>query len=60
LHENNLTADERYTGKVMSNLKYEILNRNIEFGFEKLIAQISRTKQEYPVSLQQCKISEFL
>jgi len=60
LHENNLTADERYTDKVMSNLKYEILNRNIEFGFENLIAQISRMKQECPVSLQQCRISEFL
>src|SRR6187402_1333110 len=60
LHENNLTADERYTDKVMSNLKYEILNRNIEFGFENLIAQIARMKQGCPVSLQQCRISEFL
>jgi len=60
VHENNLTADELYTDKVMSILKYQVLNKNIEFGFEKLIAKISKVKQQFPVSLQQCRISEFL
>jgi len=60
VHGNNLTADELYTDKVMSILKYQVLNKNIEFGFEKLIAKISKVKQQFPVSLQQCRISEFL
>ena len=60
LHENNLSANKIYTDKVLNNLKDQITKRNIEFGFNELIKQISQLAMSYPISLKQCTISEFV
>ena len=60
LHENNLSANKIYTDKVLNNLKDAITKRNIVFGFNELMEQISQLAMSYPISLKQCKISEFV
>ena len=60
LHENNLSANRAYTDKVMSNLKDEISKRNISFGFNQLIEQITQSRQAFAISLKQCKMSDFV
>jgi hypothetical protein len=55
-----LSANRTYTDKVMNNLKDEISKRNIAFGFDQLIEQITKLRQRYAISLKQCKMSEFV
>jgi hypothetical protein len=55
-----LSANRTYTDKVINNLKDEISKTNISFGFNQLIEQITQLRQAYPISLKQCKISEYV
>jgi DNA repair photolyase len=59
-HENNLSASRTYTDKVLNNLKDEISKRNIAFGFNQLIEQITQPRQVCAISLKQRKMSEFV
>jgi DNA repair photolyase len=59
-HEKNLSANRTYIDKVVNNLKDEISKRNIAFGFDQLIEQITQLRQGYKISLKQCKMSEFV
>jgi DNA repair photolyase len=58
-HENNLGASKTYTDKVISKVKNEISKKDIVFGFNELIEQITPLRKSYPISFKQCRISEF-
>jgi DNA repair photolyase len=58
-NEKNQSANKTYIDKVLNNLKYEVSKRNIVFGIEELIEQLTKVKQEYTISSKQCRISEF-
>jgi DNA repair photolyase len=60
LHKNNLSANKGYTDKVVNNLKDEISKRNLVFGIDELIDQISELTLDYTISLKQQQISDFV
>jgi len=60
LHENNLSANKAYTDKVVNNLKDQISKRNLVFGIDEIIDQISHLTQDYTISLKQHQISDFV
>jgi len=60
LHENNLSANKAYTDKVVNNLKDQISKRNLVFGIDEIIDQISDLTKEYTISLKQHQISDFV
>jgi DNA repair photolyase len=59
-HENNLGANKTYIDKVISNLKDDISKKDIAFGFNELIEQMTRLRKSYPISFKQSRISEFV
>lgn len=60
LHENSLSANTTYTDNVVNNLKAVISKKNIAFGFNELLQQITNSRQSYAISLKQRKLSEFV
>ena len=60
INDNNLSSLTTYSDNVMNGLKNELSKRNIEFGFDKLIENISNKKSEYVISTKQSRISEFV
>jgi len=49
LHEKNLSANKAYTDKVVNNLKDQISKRNLVFGIDEIIDQISHLTQDYTI-----------
>jgi DNA repair photolyase len=59
-HENSLGANKTYIDKVIGNLKNDISKKDIAFGFNELIEQITQMRKSYPISFKQSRISEFV
>jgi DNA repair photolyase len=59
-HENNLGASKTYTDKVISHVKNEISKKDIVFGFNELLEQITQLRKSYPISFKQSRISKFV
>jgi len=59
MHENSMSAHKRYKDKVMTNVKKEVLKRNIKFGLFELIEQISFSRNKYSIFLKQSGVSDF-
>jgi DNA repair photolyase len=60
MHDNNQSANKTYIDKVLDNLKDEVSKRNIVYGFNELIEELTKVKQEYTISSKQSRISEFV
>ncbi len=59
LDKYNLSANTTYTDNVVNNLKAEISKKNILYGFNELIQQITESRYTY-VTSKQLKLSDFV
>jgi len=60
LYKYNLSANTTYTDNVINNLKAEISKKNILFGFNELMQQITESRQTCAISSKQLKLNDFV
>jgi ligand-binding sensor protein len=60
LYKYNLSANTTYTDNVINNHKAEISKKNILFGFNELMQQITESRQTCAISSKQLKLNDFV